>query len=159
MCIRDSTYPDDGENSAAGDNPVGSFSMNGRSYTVSYTGRANSTQITNTVSEYRDGGLLLPGTERATHWLELAAKQNLPAAQYALGELYLSDDPEVHDVDDGLRWLEQAARNGNTDAAYRLGKEYLTGKAVQKDAVKAAEYLRYAADQNHPCLLYTSDHR
>ena len=103
---------------------------------------------------YRDGGLLLPDTERATHWLELAAKRNLPAAQYALGKLYLSDDPEVHDVDDGLRWLERAAGNGNTDAAYRLGKEYLTGKSVPRDAVKAAEHLRYAADQNHPWANY-----
>ena len=103
---------------------------------------------------YRDGGLLLPDAEQAAHWLELAAKRDLPAAQYALGKLYLSDDPEVHDVDDGLQWLERAARNGNADAAYSLGKEYLTGKSVQKDAVKAAEYLRYAADNNHPWANY-----
>ena len=99
---------------------------------------------------YRDGGLLLPDAERAVHWLELAAKQNLLAAQYALGKLYLSDDPEVHDIDDGIQWLERASQNGNCDAAYRLGKEYLTGTSVQKDAIKAAEYLRHAADQNHP---------
>ena len=103
---------------------------------------------------YRDGGLLLPDTERATHWLELAARRDLPAAQYALGKLYLSDDPEVHDTSDGLQWLERAAQNGNTDAAYCLGKEYLTGKSVPKDAVKAAEYLRHAADQNHPWANY-----
>ena len=103
---------------------------------------------------YRDGGLLLPDAEQAAHWLELAAKRDLPAAQYALGKLYLSDDPEVHDADDGIQWLERAAQNGNTDAAYRLGKEYLTGKFVQKDAVKAAEYLRYAADNNHPWASY-----
>ena len=99
---------------------------------------------------YRDGGLLLPDTEQAVHWLELAAKRDLPAAQYALGKLYLSDDREVHDTSDGIQWLERATRNGNTDAAYRLGKEYLTGKSAQKDAIKAAEYLRYAANQNHP---------
>lgn len=103
---------------------------------------------------YRSGGLLLPDPEQSVHWLELAAKRNLPAAQYALGKLYLSDDPEVHDVENGLHWLERAARNGNTDAAYRPGKEYLKGKSVQKDAVKAAEYLRYAADQNHPWASY-----
>ena len=103
---------------------------------------------------YRDGGLLLPDAEQAAHWLELAAKRDLPAAQYALGKLYLSDDPEVHDADDGIQWLERATQNGNTDAAYRLGKEYLTGKFVQKDAVKAAEYLRYAADNNHPWASY-----
>ena len=50
--------------------------------------------------------------------------------------------------------LERANRNGNTDAAYRLGKEYLTGKSVQKEAVKAAEYLRHAADKNHPWANY-----
>ncbi len=103
---------------------------------------------------YRDGCLLQTDNEQAVRWLELAAKRNLPAAQYALGKLYLSDDPEVHDADDGIQWLKRAAQNGNADAAYRLGKEYLTGKAVQKDAVKAAEYLRYAADQNHPWANY-----
>ncbi len=75
-------------------------------------------------------------------------------AQYALGKLHLSDDPEVHDTSDGIQWLERATQNANTDAAYRLGKEYLTGKSVPKDAVKAAEYLHYAADQNHPWANY-----
>lgn len=51
----DILYPADGVNSAAGDNPVGSFTMNGSRYTVTYTGSAaNSTQITNAVSEYLD---------------------------------------------------------------------------------------------------------
>ena len=103
---------------------------------------------------YRDGGLLLPDAERAAHWLELAAKRELPAAQYALGKLYLSDDPEVHDASNGLHWLERAAQNGNADAAYRLGKEYLTGKSVQKDEARAAEYLRRATDRNHPWANY-----
>ena len=44
---------------------------------------------------YRDGGLLLPDTEKAQHYLGLAAQQNHAAAQYALGKLLLSDDPEV----------------------------------------------------------------
>ena len=103
---------------------------------------------------YRDGGLLLPDVERASHWLELAAKRNLPAAQYALGKLYLSEDPEVHDTSDGIQWLKRATQNGNTDAAYRLGKEYLMGKSVPKDAPRAADYLRHAADQNHPWASY-----
>ena len=36
-----------------------------------------------------DGGLLVPDTEQAKHWLELSA-QELSDAQYALGKLYLS---------------------------------------------------------------------
>ena len=81
----------------------------------------------------------------------MAAKHHLPAARYALEKLYLSDDPGVYGAADGIQWLvERAARNGNADAAYRQGKEYLTGKSVQKEAVKAAEYLRHAAHKNHP---------
>ena len=31
------------------------------------------------------------------------------AAQYALGQLYLTDDAEVHDTELGIQWLEYAA--------------------------------------------------
>ena len=48
---------------------------------------------------YRDGGLLIPDTEKAQHYLGLAAQQNHAAAQYALGKLLLSDDPENEESD------------------------------------------------------------
>ena len=35
----------------------------------------------------------------------------LPEAQYALSKLLLSDDPEIHDPDEGIHWLKQAAEN------------------------------------------------
>ena len=38
---------------------------------------------------YRDGGLLIPDTVKAQKLLERAADQDLDAAQYALGKLYL----------------------------------------------------------------------
>ena len=40
------------------------------------------------------------------------------------------------------------------NAARDAVKQYLTGRSVQKDAAKAAEYLRHAADQNHPWVNY-----
>ena len=46
---------------------------------------------------YRDGGLLIPDTAKAQKLLERAAEQDLDAAQYALGKLYLSDDADIHD--------------------------------------------------------------
>ena len=46
---------------------------------------------------YRDGGLLIPDTVKAQKLLERTAEQDLDAAQYALGKLYLSDDADVHD--------------------------------------------------------------
>ena len=102
---------------------------------------------------YRDGGLLIPDTEKAKHWLEQAAKQDVHAAQYSLGRLLLSDDPDVHDPDEGIRWLKVAAKNGN-DYAYVLGKEYLSGKHVVKNLDAAAEYLHQAAEMQNPWAQY-----
>lgn len=102
---------------------------------------------------YRDGGLLVPDTEQAKRWLELSA-QELPDAQYALGKLYLTDDPDIHDPAKGLYWLQQAADSGHEYAAYRLGKEYLTGENIPKDTTRAAAYLRQAAEQANPYAQY-----
>ena len=101
----------------------------------------------------RDGGLLVPDTEQAKRWLELSA-QELADAQYALGKLYLSNDPDIHDLAKGAYWLQQAADNGHEYAAYRLGKEYLTGENVSKDTAKATVYLRRAAEQTNPYAQY-----
>ena len=102
---------------------------------------------------YRDGGLLVPDAEQAKRWLELSA-QELADAQYALGKLYLLDDPDTHDSANGLYWLQQAADSGHEYAAYRLGKEYLTGENVSKDTIKATAYLRQAAEQANPYAQY-----
>lgn len=103
---------------------------------------------------YRDGGLVIPDTERARYWMEQAASQNVPAAQYALGKLLLSDDPLVHDPDQGVRWLKASAQNGNNYASYALGKEYLSGKHVLKNAGKAADYLHQASQGDNPWAQY-----
>ena len=102
---------------------------------------------------FRDGGLLVPNVKQAKHWLEGSA-QELPDAQYALGKLYLSDDPDIHDPAKGLYWLQQAANSGHEYAAYRLGKEYLIGKNISKDATCAVTYLRQAAEQANPYAQY-----
>ena len=103
---------------------------------------------------YRDGGLLIPDTEKAQHYLELAARQDHAAAQYALGRLLLSDDPEVQNPAQGFYWLGRAAQNGSDYAAYRLGKEYLSGKNAPKNPERAAEYVRMAAEQGNPYAQY-----
>ena len=103
---------------------------------------------------YRDGGLMIPDTEKARHWLEQAAKQEIHAAQYSLGRLLLSDDPDVRDPDAGIRWMKAAAKNGNDYAAYALGKEYLSGKHVVKNSGTAAKYLHQAARADNPWAQY-----
>ena len=103
---------------------------------------------------YRDGGLLIPDAEKARHWLKQAAERELHQAQYALGKLLPSDDPNVHDPSDGIRWLNAAAQNGNDYAAYALGKEHLRGEHVLKNADRAAEYFRQAAEAQNPWAQY-----
>ena len=58
---------------------------------------------------WRDGPLLTPGWVNARYWFQKSAEQGHTYAQYALGKLLLSDDPEAHDVEDGIRWLRRAA--------------------------------------------------
>ena len=103
---------------------------------------------------YRDGGLLVPDTEKAKHWLEQAAKQEVHAAQYALSRLLLSDDPDVRDPSGGIRWMKASVKNGNDYAACVLGKEYLSGKHVVKNSGTAAEYLHQAAQADNPWAQY-----
>ena len=105
--------------------------------------------------QYRDGGALLPDEAEARRWFTLAAGRDHIAAQYALGKLCLTDDPEVRDVEAGLRWLETACQSGNQWAGYRLGKEHLQGKIVAKDVPKALEYLTATAELDNPCAQYT----
>ena len=98
---------------------------------------------------YRDGGIVIPDSKLAEHYLRLAAERGMAEAQYALGRLCLSDDEEVHDAAQGIRWLESAAELGSSDAAYLLGKLYLS-----KDREKAVRCFEQAARQDNPCAQY-----
>ena len=92
---------------------------------------------------------MVPDSVNARYWFAQAAMQDLPVAQYALGKLYLSDDSEVHDVEEGIRWLKAATQNGSDYAAYRLGKEYLRGKFVEQDEEQAVAYFTQAAEMGN----------
>ncbi len=102
---------------------------------------------------YRDGPVLIPDSVEARYWFGQAA-QELPAAQYALGALLLSDDSEIRDLELGVKWLKYAAHNGSDYAAYRLGKEYLKGEIVEKDAAKAVDHLTQSAETGNQYAQY-----
>lgn len=103
---------------------------------------------------YRDGPVFVPGSVEAANWFDRAARQGVVAAQYELGVLLLSDDPEIHDPGLGVQWLEYAARNRNDCAAYRLSKEYLKGEVVNRDTSKAVEYLIQSSDAGNQYAQY-----
>ena len=98
---------------------------------------------------YRDGPMLTPDWVEARYWFERAA-HTLPDAQYALGKLLLTNDPEVHDREQGLRWLTHAAENGHDFAAYRLGKELLKDGKVDE----ALTWLKASAEADNPYAEY-----
>ena len=99
---------------------------------------------------YRDGGLLMPDAVKARDRFTRSAKQGYVPAQYALGKLLISDEPEIHDQAAGIRWLQTAARNGSPYAAYELGKAYLkTG-----DRQQAESYFTQAAEAENANAMY-----
>ena len=61
--------------------------------------------------------MLIPDAVEAFYWFEQAARRGHTAAQYAVAQILLSHDPEVHDSKLGIQWLEYAARNNNDSAA------------------------------------------
>lgn len=97
---------------------------------------------------------MVPDWLTAGYWFDQAARQGYSAAQYELGKLLLTNDPEVCDPVSGIQWLEDAARSGNSYAAYRLGKEYLKGEIVAKDTVKAMDYLTQSAEIGNQYAQY-----
>lgn len=103
---------------------------------------------------YRDGGLLIPDSEKARYWLTRSAKNEHTAAQYALGKLLL-DDAEVYAPKEAIHWLTLAAERQNSYAAYRLAKEYFSGNHVERSTEKALPFLRDAAEAGNPFAQYT----
>ena len=95
---------------------------------------------------YRDSGLLIPDVAKARKLLERVAEQEIDAAQYALGELYLSDDADVHDSAKGIYWLKHSADNGNTYAAH----EQLTVAQENGHAYASFFVNRIERGEQHP---------
>ena len=65
---------------------------------------------------YRNGGLLIPDTVKARKLLERAAAQEIDAAQYALGKLYLMGEGVQQGTDTAYQWFTKACCGGHTYA-------------------------------------------
>ena len=55
-------------------------------------------------------------------WYRLAADKGVPAAQFALGVLYLNGDGVAKDVGQARKWLTAAADKGNSSAKFYLDR-------------------------------------
>ena len=74
---------------------------------------------------YQDGPVLIPDSVETQYWFAQSARQGHVPAQYELGKLLLSNDPEVQDQALGIQWLEhltQSAVQGNEYAQFFLDR-------------------------------------
>ncbi|MEI3131808.1 MAG: MobP3 family relaxase [Oscillospiraceae bacterium] len=103
---------------------------------------------------YRDGGLLIPDAEKAQHYLGLAAQQDHAAAQYALGRLLLSDDPEVQNPAQGLLLAGTGSAERKRLRRLPAGQGISQRKERTEKSERAAEYVRMAAEWGNPYAQY-----
>ena len=89
---------------------------------------------------------------KAVKWLEEAARQENPFADYALGRLYKEGVLLEKDMEKAVFHLQRAADAGNSFAQYQLGKIYLDEE--YKNIPVAVQYLTLAADQKNELAAY-----
>jgi serine/threonine protein kinase len=97
---------------------------------------------------YVEGRKATRNAAEAFAWLQKAANQGLPVAQFNLGQLYdfgFDEFPE-NDVQ-AVNWYKKAAEQGHIDAQYFLGIMYANGQGVSKDEREAIHWYKEAADQ------------
>lgn len=86
----------------------------------------------------------LKNLELAEKYLKIAAAKDDPYAMYSLAKLYLGGEIPMR-KDEAILLLEKSARLGNTVSSYALGKLYLFGREIERDTVKAKEWLELSA--------------
>lgn len=77
---------------------------------------------------------------------QVLADQGVPAAQAALGQMYLQGLGVQQDYATAAKWLTPAATGGNAAAQAQLSTLYLLGLGVAKDEKQAAYWTKRAAD-------------
>ncbi len=84
-----------------------------------------------------------------------AAEAGDSAAQFNMGNRYLSGDGVIADDFEAARWFRKAADQDNNNAQYNLGVMYMQGKGVIADLNEAINWFRRAADLGDPPAQFT----
>lgn len=99
---------------------------------------------------YRLGGNGFPiNGPKAEMFLEQAALQNLPQAQYELALMYDVGDKILENREKAARWMNLAAQNGYIDAIYSLGVWVERGYLGEPDMQKVLALYEQAAQHGH----------
>ena len=81
----------------------------------------------------------------AFQWLEKAAIQGQPVAEYRLGTLYERGQGVTANAALAVKWYLAAANQGNRKAMHNLAVAYAEGSAGPKDTTEAARWFAQAA--------------
>ncbi len=84
-------------------------------------------------------------------YLQLAAEQGHPKAQYELGNLY---DLHVQDKKKALFWYTKAAKQGYPPAQYNIGVKYAKGEGVEQNDKTALIWYEKAANKGDANAQY-----
>jgi TPR repeat protein len=83
----------------------------------------------------------------AVKWLNLAAIQRDPGAQYSLSTLYFTGEGVPQNMVESARLRREAAIRGHVQAQSDLGMMYYEGKGVEKNLQQAYYWLAVAGQQ------------
>ncbi|HWE06861.1 MAG TPA: hypothetical protein VG274_09145 [Rhizomicrobium sp.] len=84
--------------------------------------------------------------EEAAKWLERAAEQGEPIAQYRMATMYAAGRGVKADDAKAFHWYEAAAQAGNRKAMSNLAVAYAQGKGVGKNPQEAVRWFSKAAE-------------
>lgn len=82
----------------------------------------------------------------AVKWLQLAAQEGEPSAQYRLADLYAHGAGVTADPVKAANLFLAAASDSNRQAMYQLASAYATGTGVKQDDAAAAHWFQLAAN-------------
>ncbi len=95
--------------------------------------------------KYLDGDGVAASEADAAKWLERAAEQGMPVAQYRLGTMYERGHGVPTDTAKAVHWYELAAQAGNRKAMHNLAVAYASGNGIAKNLAEAARWFSKAA--------------
>lgn len=110
---------------------------------------------------YQGKGSAKPDPVQAYKWIQRAAKQGFPPAEYQLGQMYQNGEGTPQAPNESARWFNQArqhyskaALEGDAQAQYQLGQIYSNGEGVSPNLRLAEQWYRQAAEQGHAEAQY-----
>jgi hypothetical protein len=101
------------------------------------------------VQAHTQGDDVPPPGEETKKWLERAAENGSPEAQYEIGMALRVGRLVVQDYEAALNWLQRSATSGNVRAQFELGHMYRMGQGTPVDNVKAYVWFNLAAAAGH----------